>query len=110
MRMRNLAPGLLALSVTLFGNAGAHAQTAPFTPPQSPTAAAPQQPASPPDDYATRGRPEIPNYASAGGQAPGTARGDQRVPDLRYWACDGVNFLPRYTARWQGNGFILSRI
>lgn len=99
--MRNLASGLVAVIVTVLGITGAPAQTPSAVPAPSPAA---------PQAYDPEGRPEVPNYATSAGQAPGSLRGDLRVPDLRYWACDGVNFLPRYTARWQGDGFILSRI
>jgi hypothetical protein len=68
------------------------------------------QPTSASQPYVTGSEPNLPTFDSTAQIAPGTGRLDQRVPDLRFWACDGVNYLPRYTGRWQGDGFVLSRI
>lgn len=114
--MRNTCVGAAAVSVLLFVGT-AQAQTSPGA--MSPTEGAggsspPPQgsalPQLPSQTYTTDGRAQVPNYGSGAGQPPGSGRGDQRVQDLKYWACNGLNFLPRYDARWSETQFVLSRI
>lgn len=107
MRIEGL--GLAIVAAACFGGGIALAQAPTSGQSGSPPASRPSM-TNAPASGDTTGYANLPSFASEGQTPPGSGRFDQRVPDLRYWACDGVNFLPRYTARFDGDHFVLSRI